>query len=231
LWLAVETSIFRRESDENEEFLEQFERDFDRIEAPPAPRRPTLFSRAFAALRQARLDAEIERQARLEDEEIARLFASDDDDDEIDRELVAIDNQAHVDLPELEDLDVGREPIARVPVPAGEGGLGAYFRRVRAERPFTAVENATLRHVDSLTRLHRATAEYRFSSPQDEEEHERERIRLARESLAENERRLDEQERRREEAWRLQETLLLDSIATSIRESATAAPLPPSRRQ
>ena len=64
-----------------------------------------------------------------------------------------------------------------------------------------------------------------------EEEHERERIRLARESLAENERRLDEQERHREEAWRLQETLLLDSIATSIRESATAAPPPPSRRQ
>ena len=80
--------------------------------------------------------------------------SSDDDDNEIDRELVAIDNQAHVDLPELEDLDVGREPIARVPVPAGEGGLGAYFRRVRAERPFTAVENATLRQVDSLTRLH-----------------------------------------------------------------------------
>ena len=58
----------------------------------------------------------------------------------------------------------------------------------------------------------------------------RERIRLARELLAENERRLDEQERHREEAWRLQETLLLDSIATSIRNSA-AVPPPPSRWQ
>ena len=152
---------------------------------------------------------------------------SDDDNDEIDRELVAIDDLAHVDLPELEDLDVDREPV-----PAGEGGLSAYFRRIRAERPLAA--DATLRRVDSLTRLHRApiraTAEYRFSSPQDEEEHERERIRLARESLAQNERRLDEQERHREETWQLQETLLFDSIATLIRESA-AAPPPPSRRQ
>ncbi|KAL3773620.1 hypothetical protein ACHAW5_003483 [Stephanodiscus triporus] len=99
---------------------------------------PTLFSRAFAALRQARLNAEIEHQAQLEDEEIARLFASNDDNDEIDCELVAINDLALVDLPELEDLDVDREPMPN------------------------------------------------------EEEHERETIRLARELLVQNERRLNE---------------------------------------
>ena len=116
LWLAVETTIFRRERDEQEGF---FERDFDRTEAPPDPRRPTLISQAFAALRRARdrQEEDDSRRRALEeqelDEDIARLFASDDDNEE----LVAHDNYEQVDLPELEE----RPPIS------SEGGLSAYF--------------------------------------------------------------------------------------------------------